>query len=184
MGFRDKIQDFKDLISLVKGLGVTGDAALGRQVTVHYPRQEVDNLASFRGPLALTANPKDPARPKCIVCLMCMSTCPSGCIRVVKQKAPKPTPEQKQAMDEARARGEKVKKPAAPKTPALFRYDYSLCSLCGLCTEVCPVGALEFSTEAYMVSCDRRTFDMDLIQRLVKKAPSRPAAAEAGSEET
>jgi len=171
MGFKEKLKDFTDLISLLKGLGVTGDAALRRQVTVHYPRQEVDNLTSFRGPLALVPSPKNPARSKCIACLMCMSTCPSACIKVVKKKAPKPTPEEKKAMAEARERGEKVKKPAAPKAPEVFRYNYSLCSLCGLCTEVCPVSALTFSHEAYMVSRDPKQLTLDLLGRMQQAAP-------------
>jgi NADH-quinone oxidoreductase subunit I len=174
MGLKEKLKDFVDLLSLFKGLGVTGDAAMRRQVTVHYPRQQVDNLDSFRGPLTLLPKPKDPTKPKCIACMMCMSTCPSGCIKVVKKKAPKPTPQEEQALAKARERGEKVKKPTAPKEPASFQYNYSYCSLCGLCVEVCPVTALGFSNEAYMVSCDRKTLDLDLIGRLQRRAADQP----------
>jgi NADH-quinone oxidoreductase subunit I len=170
MGFREKLKDFADLWSLVKGLGVTGDAAMRRLITVHYPRQQVDNLDSFRGPLMLIPKAKDPSKPKCIACLMCMSTCPSGCITVAKQKPPKPTPEEEKAMAEAADRGEKVKKPAAPKEPRLFRYNYSLCSLCGLCAEVCPVDSLGFSNEAYMVCRDRKELQMDLLGRMRQQA--------------
>jgi NADH-quinone oxidoreductase subunit I len=174
MGLKEKFKDFVDLLSLFKGLGITGDAALRRLVTVHYPRQQVDNLDSFRGPLALLPKPKDASRPKCIACLMCMSTCPSGCIQVAKKKAPKLTPDEKQALDEARERGEKVKKPAASKEPSSFHYNYSYCSLCGLCVEVCPVNALGFSNEAYLVCRDPKALQMDLIDRLRQKAATLP----------
>lgn len=174
MGLKEKLKDVANLLSLFKGLGITGDAALRRLVTVHYPRQQVDNLDSFRGPLKLIAKPKDPSKPKCIACMMCMSTCPSGCITVVKKKAPKPTPQDEQAMTEARERGETVKKPAAPKEPASFQYNYSYCSLCGLCVEVCPVDSLGFSNEAYMVCRDRKALEMDLIGRLQQQAGIQP----------
>jgi NADH-quinone oxidoreductase subunit I len=113
---------------------------------------------------------KDPDRPKCISCMMCMNTCPSGCITVVKQKAPKPTPEEQRAMAEAEARGEKVKKPAAPKNPARFVYDFSLCSLCGLCAEACPVNSIGFSSDVYMVVRQRSELKLDLLARLSAKA--------------
>jgi NADH-quinone oxidoreductase subunit I len=99
-----------------------------------------------------------------------MNTCPSGCITVVKQKAPKATPEEEQAMAEAEARGEKVKKPAAPKNPARFIYDFSLCSLCGLCAEVCPVNSIGFSSDVYMVVRQRSELKLDLLARLSVKS--------------
>jgi NADH-quinone oxidoreductase subunit I len=174
MGLKEKFRHFIDLLSLFKGLGITGNAALRRTVTIHYPRQQVDNLDSFRGPLALLPKPKDASQPRCIACLMCMSTCPSGCIQVAKQKAPPLTPEEKEALAAARERGEPVKKPAAPKQPASFRYHYSYCSLCGLCVEVCPVNALGFSNDAYMVCRDPKALELDLIGRLQQQAAIHP----------
>lgn len=168
------IQQFKDLWSLIVGLFVTGDNLRKSTITVHYPRQEVDNLASFRGPIELLPKPKDATMPKCISCMMCVSTCPSGCIAVVKHKAPKPTEEEKQAMAEAKARGEKVKKPKAPKNPKQFMYDFSLCSLCGLCSEVCPVKSIGFSSDVYMVCRHRDEMKLDLLARLEEKAATLP----------
>lgn len=174
MGLKEKFKNFVDLLSLFKGLGITGDAALRRSVTVHYPRQQVDNLNSFRGPLVLISKPKHASQPKCIACLMCMNACPSGCIRVTKKKAPRLTPEEKEALAAARQRGETVKKPAAPKQPASFHYDYSYCSLCGLCVEVCPVNALRFSSDAYMVCRDPKALELDLIARLRLQPKASP----------
>jgi NADH-quinone oxidoreductase subunit I len=163
MSIKSTTQRIKDLWSLVKGLGVTGDTLLKRTVTVHYPRAEVSNLAGFRGPIALVSRPGDPEKPKCIACLMCMNTCPSNCITVVKMKAPKPAAEQ------AEGGAEKKAKPAAPKEPQTFIYDYSLCSLCGLCAEVCPVDSICFSSEAYLVARERGALKMDLLAKLKKK---------------
>ena len=172
MAMKHYFKQVKKLFSLVVGLLVTGGNLGRRTITVHYPRQQVDNMTSFRGPLQLLPGIKDPAVPRCISCLMCMNTCPSQCITVIKQKTPKPTPAQQQAMAEAEARGEKIKKPVAPKTPAVFTYDFSLCSLCGLCTEVCPVEALGFSCDVYMVARRRDDLKLDLLARLTAQAGS------------
>jgi NADH-quinone oxidoreductase subunit I len=167
---KDFLRQIRNLWSLIVGLYITGDNLRRRTVTVHYPRRQADNLSSFHGPIELLPSAKDPDIPKCITCMMCMNTCPSGCIAVVKQKAPKPTPEEEQAMAEAEARGEKVKKPAAPKNPARFFYDFSLCSLCGLCAEVCPVDSIGFSSDVYMVVRQRSELNLDLLARLSAKA--------------
>ena len=172
---RKQIKQIRELWSLIVGLFVTGDNLCRRTVTVHYQRREVENLATFRGPIELLPSAKDATIPRCISCLMCMNTCPSECITVVKQKAPKPTAEEQQAMDEATARGEKPKKPAAPKNPGAFVYDYSLCSLCGLCVEVCPVDSIGFSSDVYMVVHSRAEAKLDLLARLKNKAGSAAA---------
>ena len=65
---------------------------------------------------------------------------------------------------------EKVKKPTAPKEPERFIYDYSLCSLCGLCAEVCPVQSIRFSSYAYLVSQRREEMMMDLLAKLREKS--------------
>jgi NADH-quinone oxidoreductase subunit I len=51
------LQGFRDLWSLIKGLHITGDTLFRRTVTVHYPRREVSNLQSFRGPIELVPKP-------------------------------------------------------------------------------------------------------------------------------
>ena len=165
-------KNLASLWSLVVGLRVTGQAFIGPQVTVHYPRQTVgpENLEGYRGHMELVPSPKNPAIPKCISCMMCDPSCPSKAITVVKQKEPKPTPEQLQAMAEAEARGEKVKKPAAPKNPGAFIYDFSLCSFCNTCADNCPVGSIRFTTNVYFAVTDKSDLKMDLLARLARQA--------------
>jgi NADH-quinone oxidoreductase subunit I len=158
------LQGLRDLWSLVKGLHITGDTLFRRTVTVHYPRREVSNLQSFRGPIELVPKPTDPLKPKCIACLLCMQICPSECITVVRMKAPKITTEV--APPAGEAGGEKVRKPAAPREPEQYLYDYSLCSLCGLCAEVCPVESIRFSSDVYLISQKRADLTMDLLAKL------------------
>ncbi|WP_419779338.1 4Fe-4S binding protein [Maridesulfovibrio sp.] len=164
--------DVASLWSLIVGLRVTGKNFVDKNVTLHYPRETVTSgqLEGFRGPLELIGKPKDPAKPKCISCMMCVTACPSKCITVVKSKAPKPTEAELQAMKEAEERGEKVVKPKAPKEPAKFLYDFSLCSLCGSCVENCPAKSLRYSSNVYLTVTNRKELKMDLLARLVAQA--------------
>ena len=175
------IQPILDCWSLFVGLKVTGKYFCKPLVTVHYPRQVIDNenLTTYGGHVELIGKPKDPAMPKCISCMMCVTNCPSKCLKVVKQKAPKPTPEQEAAMKAAEEAGEKVKKPKAPKNPAKFMYDYALCSLCGTCIDNCPAKSLKFSNNMYWVATSRKEMKIDLLARLKEQANEMPAAAPA-----
>jgi NADH-quinone oxidoreductase subunit I len=168
-GFDTIRNNLARLWSLIVGLKVTGKFFLSPQITVHYPRGTVENLSTFHGPIELVPNPKDPAKPKCIVCLQCASACPSSCLTVVMKPSPKPAPEELLAQKEAEAKGAKVKK-TPPKELAKFTYDFTLCSLCGICVETCPVGSLRFSNDAYLASTDKKDFFYDLLARLAKQA--------------
>jgi NADH-quinone oxidoreductase subunit I len=82
-------EDVLGLWSLVKGLKITGTYFFSKQVTVHYPRACVDNLALSGAPRTC-ARSRRSSQPLCIACMTCASTCPTGAISVVKKKAPKP----------------------------------------------------------------------------------------------
>jgi NADH-quinone oxidoreductase subunit I len=178
-GFNAVRNNLARLWSLIVGLKVTGKFFVSPQITVHYPRRTVENLSTFHGPIELVPNPKDPTKPKCIVCLQCASACPSSCLTVVMKPTPKPTSEALQAQKEAEAKGEKKKTP--PKELAKFTYDFTLCSLCGICVETCPVGSLHFSNDAYLASTDKKDFLYDLLARLAKQA--RPGGNASASKE-
>ena len=68
------------LWSLAVGLKITGVELFKPWLTVHYPRQEVDNLATFRGHIELVPAADDPRTPRCIMCWKCVEICPSRCI--------------------------------------------------------------------------------------------------------
>ncbi len=150
-------EDVLGLWSLVKGLKVTGTLFFSKQVTVHYPRAGVDNLATFRGPLQLVPNPEDPGKPLCIACMTCASACPTGAISVHKKKAP----ETKEGASEEHKTAAK-----AAKGPGKFLYDYTVCCQCGLCAENCPKGALRFSGDPRSASQDKKDFNFDLLENL------------------
>lgn len=154
-----------DLWSLVVGLQITGRNFRQKQVTVHYPRQVVEtaDLESYRGPISLVPNPRNPKKAKCTACMICVAACPSSCITVVKAPAPVITPEQEKAFQEAEARGEEVNRPAAPREAVVWVNDFSLCSLCGLCVESCPTKCITFSNDIYTVRTSREGFLHDLL---------------------
>jgi NADH-quinone oxidoreductase subunit I len=184
------IQPILDCWSLIVGLKITGKYFCKPLITVHYPREVLDdeNLETYGGHVELIGKPKDPAMPKCISCMMCVTNCPSKCLTVVKSKPPKPTAEEEAAMKAAEEAGEKVVKPKAPKNPAKFTYDYTLCSLCGTCIDNCPAKSLKFSNNIYWVATSRKEMKIDLLARLkeqatelsapVPKTEAVPAAAE------
>lgn len=176
------LRPIADLWSLVVGLQITGRNFRQSQVTVHYPRQEIDPAvnASFRGPIKLVENPRAPGKPKCTACMICVSACPSMCITIVKAPAPVITPEEEQAFQEAEARGEEVERPSAPREPIIWINDFSLCSLCALCVESCPTKCIEFSHDIYTVHTNRADFNHDLLAPFPNALrPEAPASAEA-----
>ena len=154
--------DVAGLWSLVVGLKVTGTYFVNEQVTVHYPRNEVDNLESFRGPIELVKSPDDPCKPLCVACMTCVSICPHECITVVKRKPAKT--EEEADKKEGRAGKNEVKK-KVPKGPARFTYDYTRCCLCGFCVENCPAHSIRFSNRGYLAGSDKDAFLFDLLER-------------------
>ena len=129
--------------SLVVGLGVTMKALVQPIVTVQYPREEIDISPNYRGHIDLVLDPKKNSF-LCISCGMCEKSCPSDCITVKGKKQ------------------EGKKK----KTLALFKLDFTKCSLCGTCVEVCPAKALEFSKEYNLAAFSKEEFHFDLLKRL------------------
>jgi len=47
-----------------------------------------------------------------------------------------------------------------------YLLDFTKCSLCGICVEVCPTSALEFSQEYELASRNIEDFHYDLLKRL------------------
>lgn len=132
--------------SLVIGMGVTIREFFKKPITVHYPRELIPVSPNFRGHLELLK--KEDGTLKCIACETCAKSCPSSCITITT------------------ARSEETKK----KVLQVFIQDFTRCSLCGICVEVCPVSALEYtSTDVYNAEFSKEVFHFDLIERAKKR---------------
>jgi NADH-quinone oxidoreductase subunit I len=170
------------LKSLFVGLGVTGKAFTRPSVTVLYPKREVTNLDTYRGHVELVGKDDGSGLARCIACGACSRACPSQCLTVA---CPVDGGSGGAAGREATEMiGELIPKAAvmapAPqkgcKTPGLFMYDYSLCSLCGQCVKACPVDSLRFSRHVYFVGARREDFHLDLLARLRRQTEGAASA--------
>ncbi|MCS7224900.1 MAG: 4Fe-4S binding protein [Armatimonadetes bacterium] len=119
-------QDLQDaVVTLGKALWVTlknlGRSVLLRQaVTITEPWGSRPIPLRYRGTIGLTYDRRT-GKENCIGCLACERICPDHCIHI-------------EVEDE--------KEGHKGKYPTVFIIDNNLCSLCGLCVEVCPVPAL------------------------------------------
>ena len=57
--------------------------------------------------------------------------------------------------------------------------EQKLCNTCGACAAVCPVDAIRFSRNAYLVGTSRQNFELDLLARLKSQASATRGAAPA-----
>lgn len=126
--------------SLLVGMSVTGRYMLKMPVTVLYPRDEIAT-PRFKGPIAFETDSLDQSH-KCIACNACIKACPSRCMALKIEK---------------NAQGERVLMD--------FKVDYTLCSLCGICIEVCPTDALMHDSPNYdCVATSRSEMINDLLK--------------------
>jgi len=137
MGLRDMVGAAS---SLVTGLGVTLKNLWRKPVTERYPHAEPELSPKFRSAIKLLRFDETNTHD-CIACMQCVRICPSFCITV----------------EGTRHEGVKGKRAEA------FLVDYALCSVCGLCIDVCPTDTLGYSKVYDMVSFERDGFTFDLL---------------------
>jgi NADH-quinone oxidoreductase subunit I len=141
---------WKDIIdggwSLIEGMGVTIRRLWRPVVTLQYPRQRLDLSPAYRGHTELKRF-EDTGTHKCVGCGACERECPSGVIKVqgIKQHA------------------------KSAKVGTHYFIDFTRCSLCGLCVEICPTETLQFSTEYELAGENRWDGVIDLMARLKEK---------------
>lgn len=141
---------FKEILvgfySLLAGMAVTIRYFVKPIVTVQYPREKIEMTPRYRGYPQLIIDPETKTH-RCIACEMCARTCPSQLITVEGTKFP----------------GEKQKR----ATKYIHQHQY--CSLCGLCVEVCPTTALEFSQDYRLAGYSREDCVIDHLILLQKR---------------
>ena len=124
--------------SLLGGMAVTIRYFVKPIVTVQYPREKIQMSPRYRGYPQFIIDPETKTH-RCIACEMCSRICPSELITVEGTKFP----------------GEKQKRATR------YVHEHQFCSLCGLCVEVCPTTALEFSSVYRLVGSRREDFVLD-----------------------
>jgi NADH-quinone oxidoreductase subunit I len=131
------------LRSLATGMRITMQQFLKRDVTVQYPHESLKMPKRYRGHIEL-ARDEETGKSLCVACGGCQKACPSGCI----------------AVEGAKLEGDKR------KSVTDFQLDFTKCSLCGSCVEVCHTDALQYSREYNLASTSKDSFHYDLLQRL------------------
>ena len=130
----------KGLVTLLQGMGVTLKNLFRKPVTEQYPHEKPELGPAFRSAIRLIRF-EETNTHDCIACMQCVKICPSFCIHI----------------DGTRYEGVKGKR--AEK----FDVDYALCSVCGLCLDVCPTDTLGYSKIYDVAGYERDGFTFDLL---------------------
>lgn len=155
----------KGIVSLVKGMQVTGKELVTKKITECYPENR-DNLnISDRFRAVLTLRDVD-GHHKCIGCGICQMNCPNGTITLQTKMVDLPDGKKKKVLDK-------------------YMYDLGSCTFCMLCVTTCPQGALEFSNDFEQSVFTREKLVKELNAGLenppIPAPKPRPAAAPAAA---
>lgn len=156
---------FKAIVSLVKGLEVTGKELVTPKVTEQYPenRATLKIADRFRATLAFDYN--EDGTHKCIACGICQNSCPNGTIEVQTKMVETADGKKKKKLDK-------------------YVYDLGSCTFCMLCVTNCPTKAIKFTNEFEQSVYTREKLVKQLNYLPEKEAPApvvtpKPAAAPA-----
>lgn len=139
------------LVSLLKGMQVTGKEFITPKITERYPEDRETRHVPERFRAILKLIYDNEGNHKCIACGTCERVCPNGTITLGTKM---------------------VDTPAGTKKKKLEKYIYDLgsCTFCSLCVVNCPTNALEFSNDF-----EQSVFTRD---KLVKKLNYLPEKEE------
>jgi NADH-quinone oxidoreductase subunit I len=111
-------------------------------VTRQYPEEPIQLAQRHRSLHRLMK--RSDGKPRCVVCMLCATVCPSECIYIEAEEDPDPE---------------------IQKSPSNFIIDLSRCCFCGFCVEACPEDAIRMDTgEVELARYDRA----DLVYNLDK----------------
>lgn len=128
--------------SLLTGMRITLGQFFKPEGTLRYPHESLTMAKRYRGHVMLVRDPES-GKALCVACKSCEKACPSHCIVV----------------EGVKLEGEKR------KSVTDFKLNFTTCSLCGSCVEVCPVDALQFSREYNLASTSKSAFcHIDLVK--------------------
>jgi NADH-quinone oxidoreductase subunit I len=143
---------FKDFVSLLKGMRITGKHLGRHAITVQYP-EERDTIPERSRGIVVLLSDKETGELNCTACLLCQRVCPTAAITIV---AP---------------RNEKKKRELKS-----FEVNNGLCCFCGLCEEVCNFTALKMATKYEFSSIEKpdMIWDVKKLQEMGRDVPYTP----------
>jgi NADH-quinone oxidoreductase subunit I len=152
------------LPGLVKGLAVTAKNLVTSSHTAEYPDAPPALPPRSRGVIALV-------QENCTVCMLCARECPDWCIYIDSHKETLPA-----TTEGGRERQRNVLD--------RFDIDFSLCMYCGICVEVCPFDALEWSPEFEYAELDIKDLlhDKERLSQWFATVPPPPGPDAAAAE--
>ncbi|MGN0214624.1 MAG: 4Fe-4S binding protein [Muribaculaceae bacterium] len=144
---------FKAIVSLVKGLEVTGKELVTPKVTEQYPenRATLKIADRFRATLAFDYN--EDGTHKCIACGICQNSCPNGTIEVQTKMVETADGKKKKKLDK-------------------YVYDLGSCTFCMLCVTNCPTKAIKFTNEF-----EQSVYTRDKLVKQLNYLPEKEAPA-------
>jgi len=128
------------------GMGITLRYCFKPVVTKSYPREVLPIPPRYRGHIDLVYDPET-GTDRCIVVRVVPEGLPLGLHRACWRKA---------------GRSQK-------KTLTSYKLNFTKCSLCGMCVESCPTGALTFSHDYNLAGFDEAEYHFDLVRRLKER---------------
>ena len=116
------------LLSLVKGMQVTGKEFITPKITECYPENRKDHEWPERFRAELRFIYDEEGNHRCIACGTCERNCPNGTISIETKMVDTPAGTKKKKLDK-------------------YMYDLGSCTFCQLCVTSCPTSALMFSND-------------------------------------
>ncbi|MEZ3520915.1 MAG: 4Fe-4S binding protein [Muribaculaceae bacterium] len=116
------------LLSLVKGMQVTGKEFITPKITECYPENRKDHEWPERFRAELRFIYDEEGNHRCIACGTCERNCPNGTISIETKMVDTPAGTKKKKLDK-------------------YMYDLGSCTFCQLCVTSCPTNALMFSND-------------------------------------
>lgn len=138
------------VLSLIKGMQVTGKEFLTPKITECYPEnRETHHVADrFRAELRFIYDAE--GKHKCIACGSCERACPNGTISIETKMVDTLAGTKKKKLDK-------------------YFYDLGSCTFCQMCVSSCPTGAIEFDNDF-----EQAVFTRSKLVKKLNYLPEKP----------